>query len=69
FKAESGLSEEELIKRSRARMQEYGLYAIVANDIDSAGKTSTSAIIVTPESYRNITGTKENIADSILDRC
>ena len=69
FKAESGLTEEELIRRARARMQEYGLYAIVANDIDSAGKTSSSAIIITSESYRNITGTKENIADSILDRC
>lgn len=69
FKAESGLTESELIDRARDRLQSYGLYAIVANDIDSAGKTSTSAIIVTADSHRNITGTKENIADSILDRC
>ncbi len=69
FKAESGLSEDELVKRARSRMDEYGLYAIVANDIDSAGRTSSSAIIITPNGQNNISGPKDNIADSILDQC
>lgn len=69
FKAESGLSEDELIRKAKSRMDEYGLYAIVANDIDSAGKTSSSAIIITSDGNSNITGPKDNIADSILDQC
>ena len=69
FKAESGLSEDELVKRARSRMDEYGLYAIVANDIDSAGRTSSSAIIITSDGQSNISGPKDNIADSILDQC
>ena len=69
FKAESGLSEDELVKKAKSRMDEYGLYAIVANDIDSAGKTSSSAIIITSDGNSNITGPKDNIADSILDQC
>lgn len=69
FKAESGLSEDELVKKARSRMDDYGLYAIVANDIDSAGRTSSSAIIITSDGQNNITGPKDNIADSILDQC
>ena len=69
FKAESGLSPEELVERARSRIDMYGLSAVIANDIDSAGKSSTSVIIVTKDSQKNITGPKENIADSILDFC
>ena len=47
----------------------YGLKAVIANDIDSAGKSSTTVIIVTKDSQKDITGPKENIADSILDFC
>lgn len=69
FKAESGLTHEELVAKAKSRMDAYGLWAIVANDIDAAGKTSSSAIIVTRDGEMNITGTKANIADSILDHC
>ncbi len=69
FKAESGLTSSELVGRARSRLEEYGLVAVIANDIDSAGKSSSSVIIVTKESQKNITGPKENIADSILDFC
>ena len=69
FKAESGLSHDELVKRARSRIDAYGLKAVIANDIDSAGKSSTSAIIVTKKAQKDITGPKENIADSILDFC
>ena len=69
FKAESGLSSDELVKRARSRIDMYGLSAVIANDIDTAGKTSASVIIVTKNGEKNITGPKENIADSILDFC
>ena len=69
FKAESGLSSEELVKKARSRIDAYGLSAVIANDIDTAGKTSASVIIVTKKDEKNITGPKENIADSILDFC
>lgn len=69
FKAESGLTKDELIAKARGRLMEYCLSAVVANDIDAAGKSSSSAIIVTADSESNITGTKANIADSILDYC
>ena len=69
FKAESGLTSKELVARARSRIDAYGLSAVIANDIDSAGKSSTSVIIVTKDSEKNITGTKVNIADSILDFC
>ena len=69
FKAEAGLSSDELVERARSRIDAYGLKAVIANDIDSAGKSSSSAIIVTKDSQKNITGPKENIADSILDFC
>ena len=69
FKAEAGLSHDELVGRARSRIEMYGLKAVIANDIDSAGKSSTSVIIVTKDSQKDITGPKENIADSILDLC
>lgn len=69
FKAESGLGSGDLIERAKDRLKKYDLSAVVANDIDSAGKSSTSVIIVTKDSEKNISGTKANIANSILDFC
>lgn len=67
YKAESGLSEEELIGKARDRLERYGLSAVIANDIDSAGKTSASMLLVTENGVRDITGTKAAISDIILD--
>lgn len=69
FKAESDLERDELAERARKRLKEYDLKAVVANDIDVAGKSSTSAIIVTADAEKDITGTKEDVADSILTYC
>lgn len=69
FKAESGLTLEELEKRARARMEEHDLRAVVANDIDNAGKTTSSVILITGGKSKNITGTKVEISDEILDYC
>ena len=67
YKAESGLSRDELIKRARGRLEEYDLRACVANDVDSAGKTSASMILVTKDGADDITGSKAAISDSILN--
>jgi phosphopantothenoylcysteine decarboxylase/phosphopantothenate--cysteine ligase len=69
FKAEAGLDKDALIAKARKRMEEYDLPAIVANDIDVAGKTSSNAVIVTKDGTKDITGKKANVADSILDMC
>lgn len=69
FKAESGLDRIELIERARKRLNEYDLTAVVANDIDVAGKSSTSVVIVTKNSESDISGKKEDVAESILTYC
>ena len=69
FKAESGRTRDDLIERARSRLEAYGLSAVVANDIDVVGKTSSSAILVTSDDAKDITGTKAEVSDAILDFC
>lgn len=69
FKAESGLSRQELAERARSRLDSYGLSAVVANDIDVVGKTSSAAMLVTADDAKDITGTKSEVSDAILDFC
>lgn len=67
YKAESGLNRDELIAKARGRLEQYDLTAVIANDIDSAGKTSTSMMLVTKDRATDITGTKSAISDVILN--
>jgi len=67
YKAESGLSETDLVARARKRLESYGLMAVVANDVDSAGKTSASMLLVTSDSVQDISGSKPAISNSILN--
>ena len=69
FKAESGLGRKDLIEKAKKRLDEHDLRAIVANDIDVAGKSSASVILVTHESEKDISGPKADVADSILTYC
>ena len=69
FKAESGLDRDALIARARDRMGAYDLSAVVANDIDVVGKTASSVILVEKDKEKDISGTKSDVADSILDVC
>ncbi len=69
FKAESGLTRQGLVDKARSRLENYGLSAVVANDIDAVGMKSSSATLVTADSERDITGTKAEISDAILDFC
>lgn len=67
FKAESGLSEADLVARARKRLTEYNLSAVVANDIDAAGKTSASMLLVTDDGVTDISGSKTASSDGILN--
>lgn len=67
YKAESGLSRDDLVSKARKRLNEYDLSAVVANDVDSAGKTSASMLLVTKDKATDITGTKIAISDIILN--
>lgn len=69
FKAESGLSPDMLEKRARDRLDKYELAAVVANDIDAVGMKTSSAMLVTKDGCRDVTGTKAEISDAILDFC
>lgn len=69
FKAESGLSRQELVDRARSRLEKYDLAAVVANDIDVVGKTTSASILVSEDDERAISGTKAEISDAILDFC
>lgn len=69
FKAESGLTRQELTERARSRLELYDLAAVVANDIDVVGKKSSSATLVTRTDAKDITGTKAEVSDAILDYC
>jgi phosphopantothenoylcysteine decarboxylase/phosphopantothenate--cysteine ligase len=67
FKAESGLSKDDLVSKARGRMDEYGLAAVVANDVSNAGQAESSVILVTKDSEEEISGTKAEVAIAILD--
>ena len=67
FKAESGLSKEQLIQKARERLEEYDLEAVVANDTISAGKSDSDVILVMKDSEIEISGTKAHNSEVILD--
>lgn len=69
FKAEAGLTRPELIAKARSRLVAHGLTAIAANDVDVAGKSSTSVILVTKDTETDISGKKTKVSDAILDFC
>ena len=69
FKAESNLKRAELIERARSRLIANDLTAVVANDIDVAGRSATSVIIVSKDKEIDISGLKSKVANSLLDYC
>ena len=69
FKAESGLTRQGLVDRARSRLELYDLAAVVANDVAVVGRTSSAAILVTRDDATDISGTKAEVSDAILDYC
>jgi len=67
FKAESGLTQQELVSRARSRIESYGLYAVVANDISVAGKDCSDAVLVTADTAEPVSGSKDDVASAVID--
>ncbi|MBN2111191.1 MAG: bifunctional phosphopantothenoylcysteine decarboxylase/phosphopantothenate--cysteine ligase CoaBC [Methanosarcinaceae archaeon] len=72
FKAETGIVEEELIRRARKTLEGSGLDMIVANDVSSKGMgTDENCVyIIDPgrEDHTRISGPKGMIAAALMDR-
>jgi len=68
FKAEVGITEAELVRRARVRIEEYRLDLMVANDLNDVGPSRTKAILIGADgSQTKYSGTKAGLADRILD--
>ena len=69
FKAETGISEEELIKRARKSMDSSNLSMVVANDVSSGGMgTEENNVYLIDSSIKPVSGTKRQIAIEIMDK-
>jgi len=68
FKAEHGISEEELVDRATRKLEANGLDMIVANDLTDVGNGITRVLVI-PRNGKKVrsSGTKREVADSILD--
>ncbi len=69
FKAETGISEDELIKRARSSMETLSLSMVVANDVSSGGMgTEDNEVYLIDSSIKRVAGTKREIAFEIMDK-
>jgi len=69
FKAETGVTEDELIKRARESMESSGLSMVVANDVSSGGMgTDTNEVYLIDNGIKRVSGTKRQIAEEIMDK-
>lgn len=69
FKAETGISQEELIKRARNSMDSSNLSMVVANDVSSGGIGTEENNVYLIDSYiKPVSGTKRQIAIEIMDK-
>jgi phosphopantothenoylcysteine decarboxylase/phosphopantothenate--cysteine ligase len=68
FKAETGVSGDELVKRARESMEASSLCMVVANDVSSGGMgTENNEVYLINGDIRRISGTKREIAAKIMD--
>ena len=71
FKAETNVSEEELIRRAKEKMERHNLAMIVANDVGKGGiGTKENEVYIIrrgAEGVKHVNGAKKLIADEIVD--
>ncbi|MGB2728551.1 MAG: bifunctional phosphopantothenoylcysteine decarboxylase/phosphopantothenate--cysteine ligase CoaBC [Halobacteriota archaeon] len=73
FKAETNVSEEELIRRAREKMEEYNLAMVVANDVGEGGiGTEENEVYIIREGakdvdIKHVKGAKKLIAEGIVE--
>ncbi|HLB71566.1 MAG TPA: bifunctional phosphopantothenoylcysteine decarboxylase/phosphopantothenate--cysteine ligase CoaBC [Candidatus Methanoperedens sp.] len=69
FKAETGVTEEELIRRAQDSMQASDLGFVVANDVARGGMgTEENDVYIIDHEVRHVSGTKRMIAEEIMDK-
>ncbi|MCX9011426.1 MAG: bifunctional phosphopantothenoylcysteine decarboxylase/phosphopantothenate--cysteine ligase CoaBC [Candidatus Methanoperedens sp.] len=69
FKAETGVTKDELIERARESMERYNLAMVVANDISSGGMgTEENDVYIIDGGVRHVGGTKRLIAEEIMNK-
>lgn len=69
FKAETGITEDELIKSARKSMDSSHLCMVVANDVSSGGMgTEENNVYLIDGSVKPVSGTKRQIAIEIMDK-
>jgi phosphopantothenoylcysteine decarboxylase/phosphopantothenate--cysteine ligase len=69
FKAETGVDENELIRRARESMEDQSLSMVVANDVSSGGMgTEENEVYLIDNGVKCVNGTKREIAAEIMDK-
>ncbi|MCX9084184.1 MAG: bifunctional phosphopantothenoylcysteine decarboxylase/phosphopantothenate--cysteine ligase CoaBC [Candidatus Methanoperedens sp.] len=69
YKAETGVVEDELIKRARESMEISKLCMVVANDVSSGGMgTDDNDVYIIDDSVKQVSGSKRDIAGEIMDK-
>lgn len=69
FKAETGITEDELIQRARESMEVSKLSMVIANDVSSGGMgTEENEVYLIDGGIRRVSGTKREIAGEIMDK-
>lgn len=69
FKAETGVTEDELVSRARKSMEESKLSMVIANDVAHGGMgTVDNDVYIIDGSVMRIRGTKQMIAKEIMDK-
>lgn len=69
FKAETGVTHNELVKRARKSMKESALSMVVANDVSRGGMgTDTNEVYLVDNGIKRVSGTKREIAIEIMDK-
>jgi phosphopantothenoylcysteine decarboxylase/phosphopantothenate--cysteine ligase len=69
FKAETGISGDELVKCARESMEASSLCMVVANDVSSGGMgTEDNEVFLIDSGIKRVSGTKREIAAEIMDK-
>ena len=69
FKAETGVTEDQLVKLARESMVSSNLSLVVANDVISGGMgTQDNNVLIIDDSVSHVAGTKRKIAEEIMNK-
>ncbi len=69
FKAETGVTEDELVKRARESLEASALSLVVANDVSGGGMgTDTNDVYLIDDGVKRVSGTKHEVAKEIMDK-